>query len=252
MLMKFILRGLILTGLLIGLHGCASMDLQMAASQPAPDWIYIHPGAKVGDRAVWNNNARSHHRIIWEVVGKQGDDLEVTLGWQDEYGSPGSEQSGLLRHFIVAPDGKVKRAFAKNYRTGDQVEMRVSAPGEVITRREMKMLASPQIIKTPAGSFTVDRVLQQNYHYRVLVTTVDTATVEFIDPKASFGVVRSLQDIDIGGLFLAKLITTVAEYSTTPKSSYDLYNALNKLDLSNEVKQNFVLINPQEVAGKPI
>lgn len=235
----------------LALHGCASMDLNMAASQPAPDWVYIHPEAKVGDRAVWNNNARTHHRIIWEVVAKHGDDLEVTLGWQNEYGSAGSEQSGLLRHFIVAPDGKVKRAFARNYKTGDQVPMRVSAPGEVITRREMKMLASPQIIKTPAGTFTVDRVLIQDYHYRVLITTLDTSTVEFIDPKAKFGVVRSLQDIDIGGLFLAKLITTVAEFSATPKSSYDLYNTLKNLDLSNEVKQNFELIDaPKPVAQK--
>jgi hypothetical protein len=227
---------------LLVLHGCASMDLKMAASQPAPDWIYLHPNAKVGDRAVWNNNARSHHRIIWEVVAKQGDDFEVTLGWQDEYGSPGSEQSGLRRHFIVAPDGTVKRAFAKNYKTGDQVEMRVSAPGEITTRREMKMLASPQIIKTPGGEFTVDRVLIQNHHYRVLVTTLDTATIEFIDPNAKFGVVRSLQDIDIGGLFLAKLIANVGEYSMTPHSAYDLYNALNRLDLSNEIKQNFELM----------
>ena len=242
MLVKMRFASLLIIFLL--LSGCASMDLKMAASQPAPDWIYIHPGAKVGDRAVWNNNARSHHRIIWEVVAKQGDDLEVTLGWQDEVGSAGSEQSGLLRHFIVAPDGTVKRAFAKNYKTGGQEEMRVSTPGEIITRREMKMLASPQLIKTPAGTFSVDRVLQQDYHYRVLVTTLDTATIEFIDPTAPFGVVRSLQDIDIGGLFLAKLITTVAEYSTTKKSPYDLYNALSNLDLSDEVKQNFELIRP--------
>lgn len=237
----FLQCGWLLCVLLV-LQGCASMDLKMAASQPAPDWIYVHPNAKVGDRAVWNNNARSHHRIIWEVVGKQGDDLEVTLGWQDEYGSPGSEQSGLKRHFIVAPDGTVKRAFARNYKTGDQVEMRVSAPGEVITRREMKMLASPQTIKTPAGTFNVDRVLIQNAHFRVLVTTLDTATVEFIDPNAKFGVVRSLQDIDIGGLFLAKLIASVGEYTMKPASPYSLYNTLKELDLSNEVKQNFELM----------
>lgn len=221
--------------------GCAMMDLKMAASQPAPDWVYIHPDAKVGDKAVWKNNQRSHHLITWEVVGQHGDDLEVTLAWQDEYGSPGSEQSGLRRHFIVARDGTVKRAFAKNYKTGDQLDMRVSDKGEIITSREIKKLATPQTIKTPAGTFTVEEVLIQHYHYKVLVTTLDTATIEFIDPKAKFGVVRSLQDIDIGGLFLAKMITTVAELSVKQNSPLTLYNSLKDIDLSNEIKQNFEL-----------
>ncbi len=69
----------------------------------------------------------------------------------------------------------------------------------------------PQITKTPAGTFTVEAVLIQHYRYRVLVTTPDTATIEFIDSRAKFGVVRSLQDIDIGGLLLAKIISTMVD-----------------------------------------
>ncbi len=106
------------------------------------------------------------------------------------------------------------------------------------------VVETPQILKTPAGSFTVDRILTQHYHYRVLVTSLDTGTVEFIDPSVPFGVVRSLQDIDIGGLFFAKLVATVGEFQMTRKNPYDLYQALQSLDLSNQVKQNFELINP--------
>lgn len=230
---------------LLTLYGCASVDLNLAANQPAPDWIYLHPNAKVGDKAVWNNPARKHHRMLWEVVGRHGDDFEVTLGWQDEYGSGGSEQSGLLRHFIVGPDGAVKRAFARNYKTGGEKPMRVSASGETISKREMTMLKTPQVFQTAAGSFKVDRILNQHYHYRVLVTTLDTATVEMIDPSAPFGVVNSIQDIDIGGLFFVNLVSAIAEFQVSAKSPYDLYQTLRGLDISNQVKQSFELMVSQ-------
>lgn len=227
--------------MLAALQGCASMDLKMAASQPAPDWIYVHADARPGDRAVWSNRARLHHQMVWEVVARHGDDVEVTLAWRDEAGSPGSEQSGLRRHFIVAPDGKVKRAYARNHKTGNEVAMRVAAPGEVITKREMTMLSTPQIIETPAGTYEVDRVLLQHYHYKVMVTSLDTATVEFIDPKARFGVVRSMQNIEIGGLFIAKLVADLGAYSIGSRSPLSLANTLRQLDLSDKVRQDFEL-----------
>ena len=223
------------------IQGCASMDLKMAASQPAPEWIYIHPDAKVGDRAEWKNYSRCHHYINWEVVAQHGDDLEVTLAWQDEYGSGGSEQSGLRRHFIVDRNGNVKKAFARNYKTGDQVDMRVADKGEIILKREIKKLATPQTIKTTAGTFNVSEVLIQHMHYKVLVTYLDTVQIDFIDPNASFGVVRSLQDIDVGGLFLARMITNLAELSVKQNSPLTLYNTLKDIDISNEIKQNFQL-----------
>jgi len=222
------------------LQGCASADLKLAASQPAPDWVYIHPDAKVGDRAEWKNAARRHHYINWEVVAEHGDDLEVTLAWQNETGSGGSEQKGLRRHFIIGRDGTVKRAFARNFKTGKQVEMRVAKPGEVIVKRERIPLDTPQTITTPAGTFTVSEVLIQHYHYRVLVTSLDTAAVEFIDPAASFGVVRSIQDIDIAGLVLARLTAAVGEVKMNP-SPTTLYTALSELELNNKIKQNFHL-----------
>lgn len=133
----------------------------MAASQPAPDGICVHADARPGNKAVWNNRARLHHQMVWEVVARHGDDVEVTLAWRDEAGSPGSERSGPHRHFIVAPDGTVKRAFARNHKTGAEVPMRVAAAGEGITQREMTMLSTPL----------------QHDHDSVLVTSLDSATL---------------------------------------------------------------------------
>ena len=97
------------------MQGCSLLEVPMVAAMKAPDHVYIHDNAKVGDKSVIKNPSRGHQIIIWEVLQEFDDGYEVGLSWQDETGrvmALGMEP-GLRRQFVIDKEGNVKSAKEK-------------------------------------------------------------------------------------------------------------------------------------------
>lgn len=222
------------------LQGCSLLEVPMVAAMKAPDHVYIHEDAKVGDKSVIKNPARGHQIIIWEVLQEFDDGYEVGLSWQDETGrvmALGMEP-GLRRQFVIDKEGNVKSAKAKSVRFGLALPMALAAPGTYVKSRETIEFETPQVITTPAGQYTVTHALVSEFDTLLL----DNKTIDLIGPDVSFGVVHSDQDISSNVLAATNLYVEIAKLQTQAFDPTRLNSVLASIREGGKIKQSFDLV----------
>ncbi len=222
------------------LQGCSLLEVPMVAAMKAPDHVYIHENAKVGDKSVIKNPARGHQIIIWEVLQEFDDGYEVGLSWQDETGrvmALGMEP-GLRRQFVIDKEGNVKSAKAKSVRFGLALPMAVAAPGTYLKSREKIEFETPQVITTPAGKYTVTHALVSEFDTVLL----DNKTIDLIGPDVSFGVVHSDQNVSSNVLAATNLYIELAKLQTQAFDPTRLNSVLTSIREGGKIKQSFDLV----------
>ncbi|MEQ3724442.1 hypothetical protein [Alcanivorax sp.] len=222
------------------MQGCSLLEVPMVAAMKAPDHVYIHENAKVGDKSIVKNPARGHQIMIWEVLQEFDDGYEVGLSWQDETGrimALGMEP-GLRRQFVIDKEGNVKSAKAKSVRFGLALPMAVAAPGTYLKSREKIKFETPQVITTPAGKYTVTHALVSEFDTVLL----DNKTIDLIGPDVSFGVVHSDQNVSSNVLAATNLYIEIAKLQTQAFDPTRLNNVLTSIREGGKIKQSFDLV----------
>ncbi len=222
------------------MQGCSLLEVPMVAAMKAPDHVYIHENAKVGDKSIVKNLARGHQIMIWEVLQEFDDGYEVGLSWQDETGrimALGMEP-GLRRQFVIDKEGNVKSAKAKSVRFGLALPMAVAAPGTYLKSREKIEFETPQVITTPAGKYTVTHALVSEFDTVLL----DNKTIDLIGPDVSFGVVHSDQNVSSNVLAATNLYIEIAKLQTQAFDPTRLNNVLTSIREGGKIKQSFDLV----------
>ena len=226
--------------MLVLMQGCSLLEVPMVAAMKAPDHVYIHDNAKVGDKSIVKNPARGHQIMIWEVLQEFDDGYEVGLSWQDETGrimALGMEP-GLRRQFIIDKEGNVKSAKAKSIRFGLALPMAVAAPGTYLKSREKIEFETPQVITTPAGKYTVTHALVSEFDTVLL----DNKTIDLIGPDVSFGVVHSDQNVSSNVLAATNLYIEIAKLQTQAFDPTRLNSVLTSIREGGKIKQSFDLV----------
>ena len=229
--------------MLVLMQGCSLLEVPMVAAMKAPDHVYIHDNAKVGDKSIVKNPARGHQIMIWEVLQEFDDGYEVGLSWQDETGrimALGMEP-GLRRQFIIDKEGDVKSAKAKSIRFGLALPMAVAAPGTYLKSREKIEFETPQVITTPAGKYTVTHALVSEFDTVLL----DNKTIDLIGPDVSFGVVHSDQNVSSNVLAATNLYIEIAKLQTQAFDPTRLNSVLTSIREGGKIKQSFDLVEAE-------
>ncbi|MBQ0754445.1 MAG: hypothetical protein KBT87_01360 [Gammaproteobacteria bacterium] len=242
MRLSVFVRGLGFAAILL-IQGCSLLEVPMVAMMKAPDQVYIHDQAKVGDKAIVKNPHRGHQIMIWEVLQEFEDGYEVGLSWQDETGrvlSFGMEP-GLRRQFVIDKEGNVKSAKAKSVRFGLALPMAVAKPGTYVKSREVVKFETPQIVTTPLGQYTVTEAIVSEFDTALL----DNKSIDLIDPNVSFGVVHSDQNVSSNVLAATNLYIEISKLQGQAFAPTQLNSVLTSIRNGGKIKQSFDLVEQQ-------
>lgn len=161
--------------------------------EPIYENFYIHPNAKVGDKARHasedpNMKGNSH---LYSIVDWSDNLFEVVIEPENKSTLP------YQQHLWVSRDGKVKKA--ELWYNGDRFPLRVEGVTKNGHFRSVKRetLATPQTLEINGRTCRVEYIETREISYHnadVLAGSyeADTNVIYFIDPGVPFGLVKTL------------------------------------------------------------